>query len=152
MNYLFLKIEQSDFDKISAPILFGSPKTDNIFATISKEDIIYKFSWQSELIDPVIKNKDENELLIGVDLNFIAFDIETGEILNQLSFDSFFLNIEQYDDIFYIITQLDIYRLGTSDFKIIDTYSLPDIFDTISASDSYIVVTTLGREQVLIPR
>lgn len=149
MNYFLRKISKLEFKNSNVPTLLGTYETDKVFSLISNKRKAYKFSWKSELVDPIIKEWN-NVCVLGIDLDLVILNFETNEILNRLQFDSFFYDIQFYHEVIYVITQLEVFRINSFDFKIIDTYPLPDVFKKIEMKDGSIVIECFGGELIFV--
>lgn len=146
------KIAQRKLEQNNAPILFGTPKTDHVFAILSTKSKVYKLSWRSELIDSFIKELNVTNYLLGVDLDLVLFIIGTGEVLNMARFHSLVLDIQFHDGMVYIITQREEIRLIPSTFSVMDSYPPLGIFEKIELEDIHVGIVSFGGYQTLLPR
>ena len=125
------EISESDFNNLKLPVLFEDKLTDRVFSLISNGIKEYKFGWQSTLIKPIIKFINDNYCCIGIDLAFIIFDFNTGRILKKLSLDYYFYDAKIFNEFLYVITQLEIIKINITNLTIVETFALPDYFESI---------------------
>lgn len=144
------EISESEFKKLEIPVLFEDESIDRIFGVISDGKNEYKLGWQSENIKPVIKWINTILCSIGVDLVFVIFEFNTGRILYKLSLDYYFYDTRIYNGAIYVITQLEIIKIRTTDLTIAETYSLPDYFESIEFEEGILIVRCIGNEVVNI--
>lgn len=144
------EISESEFINLNLPVLFEDKLTDRVFGIISNGVKKYKFGWQSTTIKPVIKFINDNHCSLGVDLTFIVFDFNTGEILQKISLDYYFYDTQIFNGFIYVITQLEIIKINILDMTIVKTFDLPDYFESFNPKEKNIVVECLGGEIILI--
>ncbi|WP_192349068.1 hypothetical protein [Algoriphagus sp. Y33] len=150
MNAEIKEISESDYNKLKHPILFEGKLADRIFGVISNGTNEYKFSWQSTVIKPKIIGIDDFRCSIGIDLVFVIFEFLTGKILLQLSLDYFFYDSKIYNGFLYVITELEIIKINTKDLLVVETFALPDYFESIEFNEEIILVKCVGDEIVNI--
>ncbi|WP_026706157.1 hypothetical protein [Flavobacterium soli] len=150
MNIDTKEISESEYNYLQLPVLFEDKLTDRVFGLFSNGINEYKFGWQSTIIKPHIDFIDSSRCLIGIDLNFIIFEITTGEIFLKLSLDYFYYDTKINKDLLYVITELEIIKLSIIDFRIIQIYSLPDFFESIEFYDERIVIKCVNDEIINI--
>lgn len=74
-------ITRKQYDILPAIELFSDEKEYNrCYATVSIANVIYKFAWRSDLIQPVIRKIGQGEIAIGVDCSLCIIQPETGKI------------------------------------------------------------------------
>lgn len=144
------KISESEFKKLSVPVLFQDESMDRTFGVVSDGKNEYKLGWQSENIEPVIKWVDTLLCSIGIDLMFVIFEFTTGKILRKLSLDYFFYNTRMFNGALYVITQLEIIKINITDLATVNTYSLPDYFESIEFNEGTVVVKCVDDEVINI--
>lgn len=150
MRVSIKEISETYFNNSRIPVLFEDKLTDRVFGIISNGVNEYKFGWQSTLIKPIIKFIDSSYCSIGIDLIFVIFDFNTGEVLKKLSLNYYFYDTKIFNDSIYVITQLEIIKITIIDLTIIDTYSLTDYFESIEFNEGNIVVKCIDGEVINI--
>lgn len=150
MQVSIKEISESDFNKLELPVLFEDNLTDRIFGIVSNGINKYKLSWQSTVSKPKITVIDDFRCSIGIDIVFVIFEFLTGEILIKLSLEYFFYNTESHNGFLYVITELEIIKINTTDLAIVETYALPDYFESIEFNEGIIVVKCVNDEVVNI--
>ena len=74
-------ITKNQYDNLPAIELFSDEKEYNrCYATVSIANVIYKFAWRSDLIQPVIREVGQGEIAIGVDCSLCIIQPETDKI------------------------------------------------------------------------
>lgn len=144
------EISKSDFNNLQLPVLFEDKLTDRVFCVISNGVNEYKFGWQSTLIKPRIRFINNNYCSIGIDLIFIIFDFNTGIILKKFSLDYYFYDTKIFNEFLYVITQLEIFKINTKALLVVETFALPDYFESIEFNERVISVKCIDGEVVNI--
>lgn len=150
MNVEIKEISESDFNNLELPILFEDKLTDRVFGVVSNKINQYKLSWQSVVSKPKIAVIDNFRCSICIDLTFVVFELLTGKILLQRSLDYFFYDIKIYKRFLYVITELEIIKINTTDLLVVETFALPDYFESIEFNEGVIEVKCVGDEVVNI--
>jgi hypothetical protein len=142
------EISESDYKNLDLPTLFEDKLTDRKFGLFSKGESKYKFGWQSETIKPNIIFINNSCCSIGVDLIFIIFEIRTGKVLVKIPLDYYYFDTKIYNNFLYVITELEIIKISIDGLKVIDTYSLPDYFESIEFYNDKIIVKCVNDEVI----
>lgn len=150
MQVKIKEISESDFNKLELPVLFEDKLTNRVFGIVSNGVNEYKLSWQSTVSKPKITLIDDFRCSIGIDTIFVILEFITGEILMKLSLDYLLYNIKIHNEFLYIITELEIIKINTKNLAIVNTYALPDYFESIEFKERVIVVKCVGEEVVNI--
>lgn len=152
MQVSIKEISESDFNNLELPVLFEDKLTDRVFGIISNGVNEYKLSWQSTVSKPKITVIDNFRYSIGIDLVFVIFEFLTGKILLQLSLDYFFYDTRIYNEFLYVITELEIIKVNTKDLLVVETFALPDYFESIEFNEKTILVKCVSDELVVLQR
>jgi len=144
------KISEKEFEKLSAPILFENKLTNRVFGQISIEGHTYKFSWQSDEVNPVILSIRHGIVLIGIDVSLVIFNYNTGKVLLELSLDYFFFDAKIYDDFIFVISELEIIKIYSSTFEVARKYGLPDFIEEIEFKHGRIEVKCAGQDPIIL--
>lgn len=150
MKATIKKISESEFKNSHLPVLFEDELTDRVFGLISNGVCAYRFGWQSTVSEPITKFININYCSVGIDLNFVLFDFNTGRIMKKLSLDYYFYDIEVFNEFLYVITQLEIIKIDIANLAIIDTCPLPDYFESIRFDEGIAVVKCIDGEVINI--
>lgn len=149
MEIVFEKITKDTFDSLNANILFHD-STDRNYGKVFYKGTIFKFSWASDLVPPVIKKISDCKYGIGIDFNFSIVDFEQNTILINLIFDYYFLNFIVRKGYLYIANELEIIKLDSNTFKLMETYYLPEIYAGFLIKDSILEVNCLDGNKIII--
>lgn len=148
MNAYIKEISESDYNKLELPVLFEEKVTDRVFGLFSNGVNEYKFGWQSTACKPKINFIDNFRCSIGIDLVFVIFEIITGKIAVKIYLDYFYYDTKIFNGFLFVITELEIIKLNLIDLMIVDSYSLPDFFESIEFYDEKIVVKCVNDEVI----
>lgn len=148
MKIILKKIVESEFRKLDIPILFEDKSLDRNFGVVSDGKKEYKIGWQSENIEPVVKKINPLLYSIGIDLIFVIFEFSTGKIVQNFSLDYYFYDTAIFNNALYIITQLEIIKIDNTSLVVVNTYSLPDYFESIEFNEGIIVVRCINNETI----
>jgi len=131
MSVRLENVTRGDFKYNNCPILFEDANANNRFALITKGKYSYRLAWHSDLINPVILEINSNVVSIGVDQNFAIIDFNNNSILFNLNLIYNFLNVFLFKDWIFIVTELEIIKVGKNIFQVLEEYALPDLFEEI---------------------
>lgn len=152
MDSMLQQITENDFLESNALILFSEYKTSRNFGIFSFNDNSYKLSWQSDVSKPIITQITDNIYSIGIDLNFAIVDFKSNKILLNLDFFSFYYYTKLLDNFIYIVTELEIIKVDTMNFKVVEIIALPDIFREMTVLDDKIIIQCFDDRIVEISR
>jgi hypothetical protein len=152
MDSMLQQITENDFLESNALILFSEYKTSRNFGIFKFNNNSYKLSWQSDVSKPIITQITDNIYSIGIDLNFAIIDFKSNQILLNLDFFSFYYYTKLLDNFIYIVTELEIIKVDTMNFKVVKIISLPDIFKEMTVLDDKIVIQCFDDRIVEISR
>lgn len=144
------KVSLVEFEHDSSPILFGSIAKDRVFSILTIKNKSYKLSWQSELVEPVVKIQDDSICMVGVDLNFAIFNFHTSEIFLNLQLEYFFCTIKFHGNSMYIITEMEVIKIDVMSFDIIDRIILPDLFMKFYIDNGNSIIECFGGELITL--
>ncbi|HEY5751394.1 MAG TPA: hypothetical protein VIU12_35290 [Chryseolinea sp.] len=151
MQVELIEVEKEDFANVDCEILFANVLADRKHVMLSKgEDPKYKFTWQSDLIKPELTEIADDVFSIGIDLNFAIVNIETRNVLLNVSLDSFFYYTTTLGDSIYVIAEVEIMKIDKHSYVIIHRYGLPDIFEEMKVVNDRIEVKCFGEQTVYI--
>jgi hypothetical protein len=145
-------ITESDFNKENNLIIFQDKVANHRYAQLKHGNNSFRLAWHSDSITPVISEIRNNIFSIGIDQNFAIIDFENDKILLNLDFLSFFYYTELLDNFIYIITELEIIKVDTINFKVLETIGLPDIFREMTIMDDKILIQCFDDRIVEILR
>lgn len=143
-------ITKEKYQELNVQVLFDDNLTDRAFATILINNVTYKFAWRSDVVKPIIKIINNQYCTIGVDLEFIVINMIENVIINNIKLDFFFYDTQVFHNLLFVITELQILKMDTQSFEIIDKIDLPDIFESFDVIDQSILVTCFNDYKVLI--
>lgn len=143
----FQQITLEQYKELQTKVLFEDPENDNSYGVLDSGAIKYKFGWISGLVPAVQQWLDDKICTVGIDQNFVLFNFETGEVLLTLSLDTYFVDTYIVKHDILVVTQLEIFKIDSSSFKIINTIDLPDFFVRMEVDgDTYRVSCFDGSE------
>lgn len=145
----FEKITESEFKLLKAPELFHNTLGNICYGKIAfPNEINYKFSWQSDLIQPEIIEIKPGIFSIGIDLNITLIDTTKNVMILNILLNHFYYETLIFQNNIYIVSQLEIIQMDFNTLKIIKTHDLPDIFETIIFGEDKIEVACMENNRV----
>jgi hypothetical protein len=146
MEVSFKKISEREFErKQSTPILFYDKLYSRCFGVIESKASDYRFGWQSDLLDPIIKKVDENIYAIGIDQNFAVVDFAQKRVLLNLSLFYNFHTVHSLNGYVFICTELEVLVINKLTFETVQSITLPDFFEKLVFEDEKIKVVCVGQ-------
>lgn len=143
MKVIIKEISETDFKKINLPILFDNELFDRVFGIIFHKRNVFKIGWQSTIVKPIISSITTNIYSIGIDLNFVIFNLSEEKILQKMNLNYFFYDTKIYNDFLYIITELEIIKINILDLKVNQKYTLTDYFESIEFIEDNAIVKSV---------
>jgi hypothetical protein len=150
MATIIREISEHQFKKLDAPILFENELSDRVFGEVSKRENKYRFGWQSTGIMPVWLWITDSVCSIGIDLIFVIFDFDSGQILMKLPLDYFFYDVKLQCEFLFVLTELEVIRISTSNWVVSKSFALPDYFETIEFREGCISARCINGEVIEI--
>jgi len=145
---IFKKITEEEFNKSALPILFNEA-TSRRFGEIVNGSNGFRFSWQSDLIEPVITEINKNIYSIGIDQNFAIVNLDENNVLLRLRLTYNFLTTKLYKGSIFVCTELEILRLEHGgNYQVLSSYPLPDFFEDIIFEDDIIKVKCVENDLI----
>ena len=143
MNSEFKHITEIEYQHISLPILFQNRYTNRRFGLIEDKEVGFKLAWQSDLIEPDFLKLSEEQYLIGVDQNFAVVDFSSMEVLIKIPLASNYLASDIMNDKVFVSSELEVLQLSLEDFRIMNRYLLPDVFENIRTNKGELFVSCM---------
>ncbi|MBO4232713.1 hypothetical protein FO675_00060 [Riemerella anatipestifer] len=150
MSLNIKKISEEDYVQLDCRVLFENNLTDRAFGVISNKDKHYKFSWQSDIVQPSIIEIKNNIYSVGIDLNYTIVDFNKNTVLLRIELENFLLKTLIYNNTLYVITELEVYLISIINFSVIEMIDLPDIFIDIVFEEDSVNIKCFGGEKVLV--
>ena len=79
-SYDIQKLTAKEYSSLEAPVLFSEEdrRFNKCFGIITIGEQRYKFSWYSDLVEPIIELLDSNLFGIGIDQHFCILNSSNG--------------------------------------------------------------------------
>lgn len=150
MKATISRISEIDFRQKKIPILFEDRLTNHAFGVLLYGRYAYKFSWQSDKVDPVFKQISANIGSVGVDQVFIIFQLDTGKIKRKYFLDYFFYDVKIFKGLIYVMTQLELIIINSKNLNTIQTLALPSYFESIEFGNNLISAKCIDSQIVTV--
>ena len=144
-------LSKEDFLRSDASSLFQDEKFDRKFMKIKVLSACFKFSWGSDLIEPMVSVFDDHLLCIGVDLNFIIYSLREKKLVLSLSLYDFFYELINLKNKIFVATELHVYEIDTISFEV-KTLVLPEIFSHFSLTGGKLEAICINDYVVILMR
>lgn len=150
MNIKFEKIKKAEFkNKRNSIVLFEKISDDN-FGEVQWNGCIFHFGWRGNFILPVVKEIDSISFGLGVDFNFIIVNCAKKETIFKLEFDEHFINFIVINNEIYIASELKVVQLAINNFKILNEFYLPEIFDDFVITENSIIASCINNDTITL--
>lgn len=143
--FSFTEITKEEYNKLNLPTLFTNRLGSWKFGVINFNNHFYKFSWQSELINPLVIELITGIFCVGIDLNVIVIDSRLNKIIHDLYLNSFFFDVQIIQGFIYIISELEIIQIDKTSLNIVKHHYLPDIFEEMTLAGHKIIVKCMSN-------
>jgi hypothetical protein len=147
---LLFKVSEESFNNLKIPIIFNDNNTSRCFGVIRKDEREFGLAWQSDLIEPEVKEIDSSIYGIGIDQLFAIVDFKKNLVLLRLGLTYNFFTTQIFKDSILVITELEIIRLERIGFEISKRYSLPDYFEKAIFRDGILEIKCMGETSIEI--
>ncbi|MDI3322368.1 hypothetical protein [Pinibacter soli] len=145
MEVVFKEISEREFLSQQIKVLFINNNGNRKFGIVSLSNSSYKFSWQSDLITPVITKIADNICAVGVDQHFVIIDFEQNKLLLDLSLFYNFYDTKIWEEQIFVCTELEVLVFDKVAFSIVRSIDLPDFFEDIVFEDRRIRIVCMGQ-------
>lgn len=146
MEVTFKKISENEFEKKqSTPVLFYDSLYSRCFGVIENKASEFKFGWQSDLLEPVIKDVDKNIYAIGIDQSFAIVDLAQNKVLLNLNLFYNFHTVVPYKDYIFICTELEVVVINKLTYETVQSITLPDFFEELVFEDGKVKVVCVNQ-------
>lgn len=151
MSIKYREISFIEFVALDCITLFHDEKTGRRFGVLTNGLTNYKFSWQSDLIAPVVTISDNNiSCCLGVDQMFSMVEFNEDAFRIVLKLDYLLYDIRYIGLEIWVITELEILVINATNYNIDRRVSLPSFFKTMILKPSVVTVECLDGEIVNI--
>ncbi len=150
METLLTMISEENFDQLKCPFIFSRTEFDRSFGIISRGTQMFGISWQSDIVDPVIKQMKPEIYGVGIDLNFVILDFLSNSTIFEIHFDSFFIDCLVFETAVYVVTEMTIFEVCLKNYKLSYQYDLPDIFVNASTENHRLIIKCMDGGLVTI--
>lgn len=151
MSIQYKEISFNEFAELGYAILFHEERTSRCFGIITNELISFKFSWQSDSIDPILKIcENNNSCTLGIDQMFSIIKFSKNAIKFVLKLDYLLYDIKFIEERIWIITELEIVVIDGVNFNFVKKISLPSFFQAIILNYPVVKVECIDGEILYI--
>ncbi|MBV4357148.1 hypothetical protein [Pinibacter aurantiacus] len=145
MEVVFKEISETEFLTQQITVLFTNKNGNRKFGIVSLSNRSYKFSWQSDLIEPVITKIADSICAVGVDQHFVIIDFEQNKLLLDLSLFYNFYDTKIWEEQIFVCTELEVLVVDKVAFRIVRSIDLPDFFERLVFEDKKIRIVCMGQ-------
>lgn len=150
MTVIYREISIVEFSELDCVILFHEEKTARRFAVITNGLISFKFSWQSDTIDPVMKGYDDSFYCLGIDQMFSIIKFSEEAFRSVVKLDYFLYDIRFIKGLIWVLTELEILVIDTRGYEIVERILLPSFFQEIISESPVVTVECMEGEIMYI--
>jgi|GEM_PF-1599239 len=151
MSAIYKEISLGAFTELDCVTLFHEEKTARRFGVITGELMRFKFSWQSDTIDPVLKVWDDGSFCcLGIDQMFSIIRFTENPFSWVVKLDYLLYDIRFIKGGVWVITELEILLIAAACFKIEKRISLPSFFHEIISEFPLVTVECMDGEIISV--
>ena len=143
-------IDYFTYKKLNYDSVFDDSHNDSyrIYGKLVEGNFYAKIAWSSDLLQPEFLKIYPKVYAIGIDQNFAIYDFEKKHRIMYLDLMFLFCEMVKVNQKLFIATELEVIVVDLEDYNIIDTISLPDMYDKIEINCDQIDIHCL--ENILI--
>lgn len=148
MEATFKEISHDQFVNVDLPWLFDDESTSRKFGLISVEQRGYKFSWDSNLIQPEIEKIETGVYSIGIDQHFAIVDFVRGMIPLNIHLFYNFYNTKLSGEHIFVCTELEVLVVRRGTYNVVRSFDLPEFFDELIIEASTVKIICVDQQVV----
>lgn len=143
-------IDHNTYKKLDCEAIFDELHNDiyRKYGKIINANSYIKIAWSSDILLPQFLDLSSKIYAIGIDQNFAIYDFEKKHRIMYLDLMFLFCEMVKVNQKLFIATELEVIVVDLEDYNIIDTISLPDMYDKIEINCDKIDIHCL--ENILI--
>ena len=143
-------IDHNTYKELDYDAIFDNCHNDfyRKYGKIINADSHTKIAWSSDLLLPQFLDLSSKKYAIGIDQNFAIYDFEKKHRIMYLDLMFLFCEMVKVNQKLFIATELEVIVVDLEEYNIIDTISLPDMYDKIEINCDKIDIHCL--ENILI--
>lgn len=142
-------LTEEDFYKLNLPILFGERITNRRFAILTNGQQTFGLAWGSHLMDPIITEISLNVFGVGIDQYYSIANFTMGGIELTLSLTYNFVCATVISETLFIITEVEIVKVNTITFEVVEEYGLPGPFREMSVKNNMLEIKCTGIDFIV---
>ncbi|MFK3859740.1 hypothetical protein [Pseudoalteromonas rhizosphaerae] len=146
----FRKVSEEEFNAGDFLCVFSPNENARCFAFLSLNEVCFKLSWESDLLEPVIVHVKDSIYAIGIDLHFSLIDFKDCRIVKKFDLDFFLVDIEVVAGYLIIITELSAIKIYIDENYIKDFIAFPDTYVEHAIKEGVIEIQCSDNESLLI--
>jgi|SRR5690606_23094253 len=150
VSVIYKEISSVEFAELDCIILFHEEKTARRFGLITNGLMSFKFSWQSDTIDPVVKVYENSFYCLGIDQTFSIIKFNEKAFPSVIKLDYLLYDIRFINGVIWVITELEILLIDATYNEIIKRISLPSFFQEITSESPLVAVECMEGEIVYV--
>ena len=151
MSIIYKEISFVEFSQLDCVTLFHEEKTARRFGVITNGIISFKFSWQSDTIDPVMKVYDMNSFYcLGIDWMFSIIKFSENTFNSVVKLDYLLYDIRFIKGGVWVITELEILVIDVVNYIILKRVPLPSFFQEIISESPIVTVECIEGEIICV--
>jgi hypothetical protein len=151
-SYDIQKLTAKEYSSLEAPVLFSEEdrRFNKCFGIITIGEQRYKFSWYSDLVEPIIELLDSNLFGIGIDQHFCILNSSNG-IYKCWDLDTPFLYMIVYEGYVVVICEINILFISLDALKIEKDYLFSEIISDVKLKNRIMRTVFIDDNELDIP-
>jgi hypothetical protein len=143
------RLTEKEYYSLEATTLFSEKdnRCNNCFGFITIGEHNYKFSWNSNLIEPTIELLDSNIYGIGIDQHFCLLNSNNG-VFNCWDLDTPFLYMIVYERYVIVICETNILLINLDISKIEKEYMFIEIISDVRLENRFMRITFINDSEL----
>lgn len=131
----------NEFKSLNASLLFDEEPYSRVYGFIQNGiGKIAKFSWRSEVVQPIFRQLEEGRSFIGIDNHAVFFNSLTFDVELRLELEFNFYTLTVLENYYAVISELEVVLLNKSNLNPKKKIELPDIFKSISFEKNQLLI------------
>ncbi len=146
------RLTAKEYYSLEAPTLFSEKdyRCNNCFGLVRIGVHDYKFSWNSNLINPTIELLDSNIHGIGVDQHYCLLN-SSSDVFYCWDLDTNFLFTIVYERYVIVICEINILFISLDSLKVEKEYMFTEIISDVRIENHIMMITFIDDNELEIP-
>lgn len=143
------RLTEKDYYSLEVPVLFSEKdnRCNKCFGFITIDEQNYKFTWNSDIVEPTFELLDSNLYGLGIDQHFCLLNSSSG-VFNSWDLDTPFLYMIVYERYVIVICEINIQFINLDTIKVEKEYMFTEIISDVRFENRIMRITFIDDNKL----